>query len=108
MIPFEFSAPTHGPTNLTVIDVGPTHVHLTWCQPPNDTHQGIIRSYNIHILIEETKQMLFYTTAANVMELVLTSLHPFYTHHIKVAAVTVEEGNKTTLSVKTQEAGMFA
>ena len=52
--------------------------------------------------------MLFYTTAANVMELVLTSLHPFYTHHIKVAAVTVEEGNKTTLSVKTQEAGMFA
>lgn len=54
--------------------------------------------------MEET---FFYTTAANDTQLLITSLHPFYTYHMNVAAVTVKEGNSTTLSVKTEEAGMF-
>ena len=55
---------------------------------------------------QETGRTLFNTTTADDAEILLTSLHPFYVYHIKVAAVTVQEGNFTTLSVRTEEAGM--
>ena len=103
--PFLSTAPTHGPVNLTAIDTGPTYIHLTWSHPPDDTHQGIIRLYNIYTTEQETAQTFFDTTGANDTELYLRSLHPFYTYHIMVAAVTVKEGNSTTLSVRTDEAG---
>jgi hypothetical protein len=96
-------SPTHGPTNLTVVDIGPTHIRFRWDHPPNDTHQGIVRLYNIYVDVEETEQTYFYTTTADNTELLLAHLHPYYTYHMRVAAVTVEEGNSTFLSAKTEE-----
>ena len=101
------AAPTHGPSNLTVVDIGPTHIHIRWDHPPNDTHQGIVRQYNIYVDVEETQQTHFYTTTAENRELFLTSLHPYYTYHMRVTAVTVEEGNSTLLSARTHESGMY-
>ena len=100
------TAPTHGPTNLTVVDIGPTHIRIRWDHPPNDTHQGIVRLYKIYVAVEETEQTYFYTTTADNTELLLAYLHPYYTYHMRVAAVTVEEGNSTFLSAKTDESGM--
>lgn len=87
------------------MDIGPTHIQISWDHPPNDTHQGIVRLYNIYVSVEESEQTFFYTTAAENTELLLTSLHPFYTYHMRVAAVTIEEGNSTLLSAKTNESG---
>ena len=102
---FYFAAPTHGPANLTVVDVGPHHLHIRWDHPPNETHQGIVRTYNIYITVEETDETYNYTTPAQITELQITMLHPFYTYHMKVAAVTVREGNYSILSAKTSESG---
>jgi len=88
------------------VDIGPSYIHLTWSHPPEDTHQGVIREYHVYTTEQETGRTLFNTTTADDAEILLTSLHPFYIYHIKVAAVTVQEGNFTTLSVRTEEAGM--
>lgn len=100
------TAPTHGPTNLTVVDTGPSHIHLTWSHPPEDAHQGIIRKYHVYTTEQETGKALFNATTADDTEILLSFLHPFYVYHIKVAAFTVQEGNFTSLSVRTKEAGM--
>lgn len=103
--PMLLSAPTHGPTNLTVTDVGPTHIHLTWSRPPNDTHQGIIREYHVNTTEQETGKTLFNTTAANNTEIYLDSLHPYYLYHIAVSAFTVDTGNYSSITIRTTETG---
>ena len=92
---------------MTVVDIGPTHIHIRWDHPPNHTHQGIVRLYNIHVDVEETGETNLYTTRANNTELLLSSLHPFYTYHMNVAAVTIKEGNSSSLSTKTSESGKY-
>lgn len=87
------------------MDIGSTYIHLTWSHPPDDTHQGVIRLYNIYVEEQETDKKSLYTTPANETELFIDSLHPFYVYHIKVAAVTVKEGNATSVSSRTDEAG---
>ena len=87
------------------MDIGPTHIHLTWSHPPEDAHQGIIREYHVYTTEHETGKTFFNTTTADDAEVLLSFLHPFYVYHMKVAAVTVQEGNFTTLSVRTEESG---
>lgn len=87
------------------MDIGSTYIHLTWGHPPDDTHQGVIRLYNIYVEEQETDKKSLYTTPANETELFIDPLHPFYVYHIKVAAVTVKEGNATSISSRTDEAG---
>lgn len=101
------TAPIQGPSNLTLVDIGPTHIHIRWDHPPNDTHQGIIRHYNIYVNVEETQLTHFFNTTAENTELLLTSLHPYFIYHMRVVAVTVEEGNYTLLSARTHESGMY-
>ncbi len=96
--------PSASPTNVTVVSVTATTIHLSWEHPPEDTHHGVIRGYRLNITELETGQE-FRSTVMET-ETVLDSLHPFYTYKITIVAFTVEEGsNYTTVYVETDEAG---
>lgn len=98
------SGPTAGPANVTVVSVTATTVHLTWDHPPEETHQGVIRGYTLNVTELETGRTLRETTPET--EIVIDSLHPFYTYKITIIAFTIEEGsNHTTIYVETDEAG---
>ena len=105
LIPLLLSAPTHGPTNLTVMGIGPTHIHLTWSHPPEDTHQGVIREYHVYTTEQETGRTLFNTTTTNNTEIYLDNLHPYYLYHIAVSAFTVDAGNYSSITIRTAETG---
>lgn len=73
-----------------------------WDLPPPETHNGVIRYYSVIIFAEgryfETKQTLDST-------LLLQDLHPFYSYHFTVCAVTVELGPCSTLDAATLSDG---
>ncbi len=101
---YTHTGPTSGPTNVTIVLVTATSIHLSWEPPPENTHQGIIRGYRLNVteLATDTKISEF----TQVTEIVLASLHPSYIYEILIIAVTVEEGsNYTTVLVATDEAG---
>ena len=82
--------PSTSPDNLTVDEIGPNHVELSWVEPNADEHNGIIRFYLLSIIEEETFTN-FTLTSINTRVLV-TNLHPFYTYNVTVAAVTTSQG----------------
>lgn len=41
-------------------------------------------------------------------EVTLSSLHPYYTYHVTIVPVTIEEGeNYTEITIRTEEDGMY-
>ena len=100
------TGPVAGPTNLTIVSVTATSIHLSWDHPPEDAHQGIIREYRINVTELETERTFREVTPAENTEVVLESLHPYYTYRIVIVAFTVEEGsNYTTITIQTDEDG---
>ena len=100
------TGPSGAPTNVTIVSVSATSIHLFWDHPPEDTHQGIIREYRINVTELETGTMFREVTPAETTEVVLDSLHPYYTYEIVIVAFTVEEGsNYTTVTIQTDEEG---
>lgn len=65
-------------------------VELSWIAPPTINHNGIIR-YFVIIVTEINTGYKFQLTAEATSE-VVSSLHPFYTYEVVVAAVTTERG----------------
>ncbi len=87
------------------MSVTATTIHLSWDHPHEDTHQGIIRGYRLNVTELETGRT-FRAITAEKTEIVVGSLHPFYTYEITIVAFTVEEGlNYSTIIVETDEAG---
>ena len=103
---FVFAAPLGEPTNTTVLFVGPTSIHISWDHPPEDTHYGIIREYQITYTELETGAVFNTSTDSETTELAVGSLHPFYTYMFFIIPVTVDVGtNHTEITVRTEEAG---
>ena len=103
---FVFAAPIGEPTNITVLSVGPTSIHISWDHPPEDTHYGIIREYQITYTELETGAVFNTSTDSETTELAVGSLHAFYTYTFFIVPVTVGVGtNHTEITVRTEEAG---
>ena len=101
-----YAAPIGEPTNITVLFVGPTSIHISWEHPPEDTHYGIIREYQITYTELETGAVFNTSTDSETTELAVGSLHPFYTYTFFIVPVTVDVGtNHTEITVRTEEAG---
>ena len=100
------SAPSGGPTNVTVILITDTSIHLAWNHPPEDTHYGVIREYNINVTELETGYTFIESTDSETTEILLESLHPFYTYEVRISAVTVVVStNFSEVFIVTLEAG---
>ena len=103
---FVFAAPIGEPTNITILIVGPTSIHISWDHPPEDTHYGIIREYRITYTELETGAVFNTSTDSETTEVAVGSLHPFYTYMFFIVPVTVNVGtNHTEITVRTEEAG---
>ena len=63
---------------------------LSWDPPLNESQNGIIRSYVIQILEDDTSTTT--THYSNNTLLTVNNLHPYYTYKCSVAAFTVGLG----------------
>ena len=97
-------APSHHPQNITEQVLGPTSIHLSWSPPPEEHHNGVVRSYRVNVTEVETGRKLRYSTGS--AEIVIRNLHPYYLYNCTVTAVTVDEGPySAVIAVRTKEAG---
>ena len=100
------AAPIGEPVNVTVLFVGPTSIHISWDHPPEDTHYGMIREYQITYTELETGAVFNTSTNSETTQLAVGSLHPFYTYTFFIVPVTVDVGtNHTEVTIRTEEAG---
>ena len=97
---FFFSiAPSGAPSNLTAIAINSTSAQLSWLPPMENQHNGEIRHYNIRIIELHTGREFQLTSTYTTI--IYSQLHPAYTYHFSVAAVTVEIGPYSDLAVTT-------
>ena len=88
------------------IFTGPTSIQITWDHPPEHTHYGLIREYQITYIELETGAMFNTSTDFEMTQLAVESLHPFYTYTFYIVPVTVDVGtNYTEITTRTEEAG---
>lgn len=82
-----------------------TSIGITWTSPEEDELNGQLTHYVVEILELDTGASTHITSI--LPEVVLNSLHPFYTYRIHVAAVTVSPGpHSEALEITTLEDGM--
>ena len=99
-------APEAPPVTLTQSNVMSRTVGLTWVAPRSDLQNGVIRHYVIEAYENDTGNVLTYQTPSDQTNLVVTSLHPFYTYTMSVRAVTVSPGPPSlSITVNTLEDG---
>ncbi len=67
-----------------------TALNISWENPPADQINGIIEYYSVKVHISDTAEDLLYTTLTK--SIMLDGLHPYYTHTVFVAAVTIAIG----------------
>ena len=97
--------PSSAPTNLQGNAVNSTTIQLQWKPPPLADQNGVIRSYLINISVAETGSVFQLTSVTNGLN--ISTLHPFYTYTITVAAVTVGPGPYgAVLTIQLPEDGM--
>ena len=84
------SVPFSAPENLTGSAIDSTSISLQWNPPPNEELHGILRHYQIDVIEEPT--LRYFSVQATASQHQLSSLHPFYTYIISVAASTVDTG----------------
>lgn len=82
--------PSASPNGLVVTSVGVDYAEVRWNAPDSTDHNGIIRFY-ILIFMEQETAMNFTLTSTST-RLIITTLHPFYTYNVTIAAVTISPG----------------
>ena len=103
---FSPTAPIGMPTNITAVTFDSTSIHIDWVHPPEDTHYGVIREYRLNLTELETGTRTRVVVNSNRTEVVFGFLHPYFTYHITIVPVTVEEGqNYTEITIRTEEDG---
>ena len=98
------AVPSSAPVHLQGSAVNSTTIQLQWEPPPLSDQNGVIRSYYINVSVAETGSSFQLTAGINAVN--VSTLHPFYTYTMTVAAVTVGPGPYgLPLSIKTPEDG---
>ena len=87
---FALAVPSGPPVGVGHLEITSTSVTLSWNPPETSQQNGVIRSYIVIVREEETGRN-FSVNSTNT-ELRIGNLHPFYTYHFAVAAVTVSQG----------------
>ena len=102
-----YAVPSSSPEHLSGVPVSSTSIRLTWDPPLLEHHNGEIDGYLVNIT--EVATGIFTQHFSNQTQITIDNLHPFYTYHCYVTAVTVGEGPYTDLVIViTDEAGNFA
>lgn len=83
-------------------------VLLSWQHPEASGRNGIIVSYAIMLTELATGRMYEYSSVGNRIDILITSLHPYYEYQCSVAAATTTGRGPfaPAIIVQTEEAGM--
>lgn len=101
-----FLAPSMPPQTLSVSVTSSRSLFLSWNAPPSESHNGIIRKYAVAIQSLLTGVEQTFTTLNRVFN--VSSLNPYTSYSVRVAAITVETGPFTIpYNVTTFEDGQF-
>ena len=110
LLSVQFPAPSAAPFNISVSELSPSLVELTWAPPPPEERNGVINHYQIQVYEAESNDSLFFLWKDILEEsspTVLQDLHPNYHYQINISAVTVEPGPfSDTLSWRMSEDGI--
>ncbi len=91
---------------MLVTSVTSRAISIRWQPPPQHQHNGVIRSYVLHIHHGDGAVVLSTDTYDTEALRISVEVRPFRTYNITVAAVTVEEGVRSRIiSVTTPEDG---
>ena len=100
------TAPSSAPESLQASADDPTSISLSWSAPPLEGQNGIIRHYEVTLVVLETGEIHIRTSVS--LTLTITSLRPFTTYNCTVAAETVAIGPSTTgVIVRTLQTGII-
>ena len=83
---FFLAAPSAPPDTVTVDEIYPDSVELSWSPPPPQNHNGEITGYNT--TVTATNSGITFTVFSVANSTVVGSLTPFTTYIYSVAAVT--------------------
>lgn len=81
-----YSVPSESPDVVSSATIDSTTIEMIWTEPPIDTHNGIILSYNIIVTVTNTMDTFSVNTTSTSVN--ITGLHPFYMYSLRVAGVT--------------------
>ena len=100
------TAPSAPPDSVIIDEIDSNSIYLSWTAPPLEYHNGDINGYNVTITATNGEDHLTTFSATNSTR--ITSLDPFTTYTVRVAAVTdVGIGPySTAITFMTDEAGM--
>ena len=98
-------APSAPPQDLRQAAISSTSITMNWQPPPEDTRNGHIRHYLVFVIESETRRSFTLNSTTNNVR--VENLHPFYTYSFSIAAVTVEAGPRSNISLQTQEASEY-
>ena len=82
------TAPTSYPLGLTGDVVNSTAVLLHWQHPETQGRNGIITYYDVMLTELFTGRVLEYTRVGSHVDILITSLHPYFEYECIVAART--------------------
>ena len=100
---FICAVPMIAPENVTISEVNATAIYLTWDGVL--TQAGILRSYVIRVLEEDTGTILEYRTS--LMSITI-SVHPDYVYRCSISVFTVATGPfSDVVTVRTPQAGKY-
>lgn len=101
-----FLGPSLPPTEIQVLEVSAHNFSLDWSPPPEEAHNGIIRSYRLNVTELATGR--YFTRHTSELQYAFLTLHPYYTYVFTVAAVTIRPGPPSEIvAVTTLETGKF-
>ena len=95
------------PTELTVLELSPTSLTVSWRPPLREVGNGSTLYYlvNVEDTEEESVVLLQHTVNSTVLQLRVAELLPNHVHQVSVAAVSGEEtGPAVTVWIKTNVA----
>ena len=84
------TAPSSPPVDVVLTAINSHTLSITWNPPPIDQRNGIIREYMVTVTEVTTEMTMNYTSDST--SLTLSSLHPFYTYYLTLAAYTIQYG----------------
>ena len=109
MVHFTIAGPSGPPQDLFLNAISPSSLSVTWRGPPRNEHNGRIRYYNISLLEVATGEFSWHNTTDSSTNWIISSLHPYYSYRLEVAAVTVGLGPFSSSEVvRMPESGMFS
>ena len=79
--------PTSPPRYVKLVPTDSETLYIQWIPPPLDGQNGNIVYYLVNISVSETGNVFELSPENSTVS--VTSLHPFYTYRVVVAAVTM-------------------